>query len=612
MLAWVKAWHPAVRWGTALGLGLLALALLWTALASLIFLLGTRQLRVQGYQFAAFWQFLLEWGGHPRVAPWLRLAAIGATVGTPAVLAGAAWLAWPRIKRPLHGTSAHATGPEITAMGLHSTEPVGLYLGKLDGRYLRSSDPSHVAAYAPSRAGKGVGLVVPNLLTWAGSMLVLDVKGTLFRDTAGARAARGERVFRFDPLSPTAQTARFNPLSWIDRRGTTVFTDLQRVAVILFPHQQGGSEKFFSDAARSLFVAVAGFVAETSDMHLSLGVIVRTFMRADFDAWAETTVQARFEAGTPYSEAVAFGLADYMTSNPKTRKDIRKTVTTALALYLDPQIDAVTAESDFDLRDLRRARMAIYVVANEVSMKTLQPLFGLFFQLFVDLNTTVAPKDDPALRHAVLIMLDEFARLGKMPVMAGAFSYVAEFGLKLFAVLQSKGQLVDLYGPDLARDVFMNCDIEVAFATKDLVLSNELSELQGDNTEQSASVSRSRFGLGMAAADQRETLAPQPRRLMLPQEVRRMRADQELVFVVGHPPVLANKLRYYEDHNFTGLQRPPPVVPRLAVEARFHDGTPFTNPDAPGANRDITPQFPAVAPEPELERSFLEDHTKSF
>ena len=185
MLAWVKAWHPAVRWGTALGLGLLALALLWTALASLIFLLGTRQLRVQGYQFAAFWQFLLEWGGHPRVAPWLRLAAIGATVGTPAVLAGAAWLAWPRIKRPLHGTSAHATGPEITAMGLHSTEPVCLYLGKLDGRYLRSSGPSHVAAYAPSRAGNGVGLVVPNLLTWAGSLLVLDVKGTLFRDTAG-------------------------------------------------------------------------------------------------------------------------------------------------------------------------------------------------------------------------------------------------------------------------------------------------------------------------------------------------------------------------------------------------------------------------------------------
>src|SRR5689334_16868432 len=161
-----------------------------------------------------------------------------------------------------------------------------LYVGQWNRafrrRYLKFATPEHVACYAPTRSGKGVGLVIPNALRWRGSLICLDVKRENFKATAGARAAQGDQVFLFDPMAPDGRTARYNPFTYVRRGTVDAFGDIQRIAQMFFPHLEGdGNQGFFQDAARSAFSGAASFLAETPGAQLTLGEVFRLLCRAD-------------------------------------------------------------------------------------------------------------------------------------------------------------------------------------------------------------------------------------------------------------------------------------------------------------------------------------------
>jgi type IV secretion system protein VirD4 len=192
-------------------------------------------------------------------------------------------------------------------------------------------------------------------------------------------------------------------------------------------------------------------------------------------------------------------------------------------------------------------------------MARVAPLYNLLFQQLVDLNTRELPSPG---RHGVqiLVLLDEFARIGTAAVIAKAFSYVAGYGLRLLPVIQSPSQLRAEYGPDVAEEIMTNCGVEVVFTPKELKVAQDLSERLGYYTYEARSKSRPTF---VGGGKRTTTESDQRRALMLPQELIQMSKDTLIVLRGGIPPIKASKIYFYKSRDFTKRLSPPPAIPRL-------------------------------------------------
>ncbi|BAU94183.1 MULTISPECIES: type IV secretory system conjugative DNA transfer family protein [Hyphomicrobiales] len=572
-------------------------AVLWSVVASTIFLAGTQLLTADTLPLVQFWQYLHYYGlGHPVVGLWLKIAG-GVATALPTLLfvARVARKGWPGIiQRDLHGETRWARRSELVKAGLYETFR-GLYVGQnRQGRYLRFGGPEHVACYAPTRSGKGVGLVIPNCLLYESTLVCLDVKKENWAATAGIRAAAGQKVFLFDPLAPDGRTARYNPFSYVRRGTIDAFEDIQRIAQMVFPHVSG-DQQFWTDSARSAFTGAAGFLAETPDMPLTFGEVLRLLSSVDGAQSMLERIEARRQQGKPYTEATVKALEDYLKGSADLVNSIRKTITARLSLWFNPRIDAATAESDFDLRELRASLHAIYIGVTPDNIARLRPLLALFFQQLVDLTIRTLPQHDPRAKHQVLMLLDEFPLLGPMPVLADAFAYVAGYNIRLMLIMQSKAQLRDrdLYGPDKAEAILDNCGLEVVFGTKDLKLTEELSARLGYDTVEGTSRSGPRFWRALRRDKLNLTETDQRRALLLPQEIARLKPLEAILIRPGLYPIRCRRIRYFRDRTFTRLLRSPPIVEPIEVTVRLDQGKGFEPIAA-----DNPPPCPAPPPAP--------------
>ncbi|WP_076728718.1 type IV secretory system conjugative DNA transfer family protein [Methylobacterium radiotolerans] len=582
--------------------GLLVLACvvaIWCVLASTIFLAGTGLLHPDSVPFGEWWAYYHAYGfKHPQVGLWLKISA-GVTTGIPLLIAIARVMRGGDLPsgKELHGSTRFATKAELKKAGFYA-DFQGLYVGQDDsGALLRFGGPEHVACYAPTGSGKGVGLVIPNCLLYEASLVCLDVKKENWAITAGIREAAGQKVFLFDPLAPDGCTARYNPFTYVRRGTIDAFEDIQRIAQMVFPHA-GGDQQFWTDSARSAFTGAAGFLAETPELPLTFGEVLRLLSSADGAQAMLDRIEARRQQKKPYTEAVVKALEDYLKGSADLVNSIRKTVTARLSLWFNPRIDAATAESDFDLRELRRSLHAIYVGVTPDNVDRLRPLLALFFQQLIDLSVRELPSNDPQAKHQIFLLLDEFPLLGPMPVLANAFAYVRGYGMRMMLIMQSKAQLRDrdLYGPDKAAAILDNCGLEVVFGTKDQDLAEELSKRLGYDTVETASRSGPRFWATFRTDKLNTTLSQQRRALLLPQEVTRLKDTEALLIRPGMYPVKAKRLRYWKLPLFARLVRPAPVVPPIEVNVRLDQGKGFEPIASDTATATAPPSPPAPAP----------------
>ncbi len=562
----------------------------WSVMASSIFLVGTGLMsQHHGIPFADWWLYLYFFGlDRPIVGFWLKLSG-GLALGLPLLLivAGIARKGLPGGNQALHGETRWARFRELRDNGFKGGFG-GLYIGKLGwGRYLRFNGPEHVACYAPTRSGKGIGLVLPNCLLYESSLVCLDVKKENYAISAGIRKKVGQKVFLFDPLATDGRTARYNPFSYV-RRGTyDAFEDIQRIAQMIFPHS-AGDQQFWNDAARSAFVGAAAFLAESPELPLTMGEVLRLLSSVDSAASMIARIEARRVANNPYTEATVKALEDYLKGSADLVNSIRKTVTAKLSLWFNPRIDAATAESDFDLRELRNSLHAIYVGVTPDNIARLRPLLALFFQQLVDLTVRTIPQHDEKAKHQVLVLLDEFPLLGPMPVLADAFAFVAGYNMRLMLIMQSKAQLRDrdLYGPDKAAAILDNCGVEVVFGTKDLQLCNELSERLGYDTVEGYSSSGPRFWRMFRSSNLNLSESDQRRALLLPQEIMRLKPREAIIVRPGMYPIKAKRIQYFKDRTFKRLVVKPPLMEPIDIVVRMDQGKGFQSPaegGAPGA-----------------------------
>ena len=532
--------------GTALALGAGALFLL---VASNVLLLGLR-LHDGGLHWSEIATGWPRYGADPRFDRWLTLATLAGVV----VVFGMLGAILRQRPLPLHGSARFASGREIKAAGLRSTE--GILLGRKDGALLCFGGSEHVLVYAPTRAGKGFGYVIPNLLNWPDSVVVLDVKKENWDRSAGFRADHGQEVHLFDPLEETGRTARYNPLGYVRSDPADLYDDLQRIAVMLFPAESRG-DPFWFEAARSAFVAIGGYVAETPGLPLTIGEILHQLSAApDLKVHFEKIIAVRKSGPSPLSRHCITALNDFLAASENTMNSVRKTVTARLGLWLNPRIDAATSSNDFDLRQLRQRPMSIYLGVTPDNLDRMAPLLNLFFQQVVDLNTRELPEQNPKLNRKVLLLLDEFPALGNVNVLAKSVAFIAGYGIRLLTVVQSPAQLRAIYGIDAARNFMTNHAVEVVFAPKEQDVANELSERIGYDTVKARSRSGPR---GLAMRSTSETISEHRRALMLPQELKLLPKSKAFILGTGIPPIIADKIVYYDDKAFLTRLLPAPV-----------------------------------------------------
>lgn len=451
-----------------------------------------------------------------------------------------------------YGSARWAEPEEIRAAGLLG--PDGVVLGRLDRDYLRHDGPEHVLCFAPTRSGKGVGLVVPTLLTWPGSTIIHDIKGENWGLTAGFRSHHG-RTMLFDPTNPASSA--YNPLLEV-RRGDKEVRDVQNIADILVdPEGALDKRNHWEKTSHSLLVgAILHVLYAEADKTLAG---VANFL-SDPKRPVEATLRAMMntshlgEAGV--HPVIASSARELLNKSDNERSGVLSTAMSFLGLYRDPVVAKVTARCDWRIADLVTGErpVSLYLVVPPSDINRTKPLIRLLLnqvgrRLTEDLNTS-------ANRHRLLLMLDEFPALGRLEFFESALAFMAGYGIKSFLIAQSLNQIEKAYGAN--NSVLDNCHVRVAFATNDERTAKRVSDALGTATEMRDSTNyaghRLSPWLGHLMVSRQETARP----LLTPGEVMQLSPTDELLLVAGVPPVRAKKARYYEDARFRERLLPPP------------------------------------------------------
>ncbi len=494
-------------------------------------------------------------------------AAIAASGGFAAIAVAiglSVWRAREAKNVETYGSARWATVQEIRTAGL--LDPDGVVLGRVESSYLRHDGPEHVLCFAPTRSGKGVGLVVPSLLTWPGSCIVHDIKGENWNLTAGWRSRFG-RVLLFDPTNP-GSTA-YNPLLEV-RRGDTEVRDVQNIADILVD-PEGALERrnHWEKTSHALLVgAILHVLYAEADKTLAG---VANFL-SDPKRPIETTLKAMMNTphlgDTPHP-VVASAARELLNKSENERSGVLSTAMSFLGLYRDPIVARVTRRCDWRIADLvednRPATLYLVVPPSDISRT--KPLIRLVLnQIGRRLTEELNAKNR---RHRVLLMLDEFPALGRLDFFESALAFMAGYGLKSFLIAQSLNQIEKAYGAN--NSILDNCHVRVAFATNDERTAKRVSDALGTATEMRAMKNyaghRLSPWLGHLMVSRQETARP----LLTPGEVMQLPPADELVLVSGVHPIRAKKARYFEDERFAERVLPPPDDPTQGSTKAPHD-----------------------------------------
>ncbi|ERY86851.1 conjugal transfer protein TraG [Pseudomonas aeruginosa] len=495
--------------------------------------------------------------------------AIAGSSGMVAVAVAIAMSVWRSRQARLvttYGSARWANAQDIRKAGL--TQPAGVFLGQHDRQYLRHEGPEHVLTFAPTRSGKGVGLVVPTLLSWPASAVIHDIKGENWQITAGWRS-RFSHCLLFNPTD--AKSAAYNPLLEV-RRGAHEVRDVQNIADILVD-PEGALEKrnHWEKTSHALLVGAILHVLYASEDKTLRGVA--NFL-SDPASPFELTLHRMMTTphlGDGPHPVVASAAREVLYKSDNERSGVLSTAMSFLGLYRDPTVAEVTSRCDWRIADLISAEhpVSLYLVVPPSDISRTKPLIRLILnQIGRRLTESLDGSDGIARRHKLLLMLDEFPALGRLDFFETALAFMAGYGIRSFLIAQSLNQIDKAYGQN--HSILDNCHVRVTFATNDERTAKRISETLGTATELRAQ--RNYAGhrlapwLGHLMVSRQETARP----LLTPGEVMQLPPDEAVVMVSSVAPIKATKLRYYADTNFKQRVMPPPAL----ADGQYADAPP--------------------------------------
>ncbi len=556
-----------ILWGQIITVFLIILVTTWAATQYVAWELGFQAqlgspwFRVGSwpvyYPPAIFWW----WYFYEAYAPGIfatggMIAASGGFIAIAVAILMSVWRAREARNAETYGSARWARPDEVKSAGL--LDPDGVVLGRFDRAYLRHDGPEHVLCFAPTRSGKGVGLVVPTLLTWPGSAIVHDIKGENWQLTAGFRARHG-RVLLFDPTNP--DSSAYNPLLEV-RRGEWEVRDVQNIADILVD-PEGSLERrnHWEKTSHALLVGAILHVLYAEPDKTLAGVASflsdpRRTIEATLDAMMKTAHLG--EAG-PHP-VIASAARELLNKSDNERSGVLSTAMSFLGLYRDPVVAEVTRRCDWRIADLVVGEMptTLYLVVPPSDINRTKPLVRLILnQVGRRLTEDLQTKAD---RHRLLLMLDEFPALGRLDFFESALAFMAGYGLKSFLIAQSLNQIEKAYGPN--NSILDNCHVRVSFATNDERTAKRVSDALGTATEMKAMKNYAGHRLSPWLGHLMVSRSETARQLLTPGEIMQLPPSDEIVMVAGTPPIRAKKARYFEDARFKERVLAPPDLVR--------------------------------------------------
>ena len=502
------------------------------------------------------WRLFEWWYAYEAYAPKVFdragvIAASSGFMGCIVAIVGSLWRARQGRMATTYGSSRWAEIKDVKRAGLFASK--GVFLGTMDGRYLRHAGPEHVMAFAPTRSGKGVGLVVPTLLSWTASAVVHDIKGENWELTAGWRSKFSHCIL-FNPTD--LRSARYNPLLEV-RKGPHEVRDVQNIADILVD-PEGALERrnHWEKTSHALLVGVILHVLYAEE-EKTLARVAK-FLSDPEQSFAHTlkrmmeTNHLGTEDKPQVHPVVASAAREVLNKSENERSGVLSTAMSFLGLYRDPTVARTTSACDWRIADLVDATrpVSLYLVIPPSDISRTKPLVRLVLNQ-IGRRLTESLEGDPSKKrkHQLLMMLDEFPALGRLDFFETALAFMAGYGIRAYLIAQSLNQISKAYGENNA--ILDNCHVRIAFSSNDERTAKRISDALGTATEIRAQ--RNYAGhrlapwLSHVMVSRQETARP----LLTPGEIMQLPATDQLLLLSGQPPIRAKKLRYYEDRNFT-------------------------------------------------------------
>lgn len=488
----------------------------------------------------------------------------------------------------LHGSARWAEKSDIKAAGLMEDE--GVYVGGwLDKsgklHYLRHSGPEHVLTYAPTRSGKGVGLVIPTLLSWTKSAVVADLKGELWALTAGWRQKyANNKVLKFEPAAANG-SIKWNPLDEIRLGTENEVGDVQNLATLIVDPDGKGLNDHWQKTSQALLVGCI--------MHLlykckneggtatlpGVDAMLADPNRSTAELWMEMTQYAHIN-GENHPVVGAAG-RDMLDRPEEEGGSVLSTAKSYLSLFRDPIVSRNVSSSEFKIKDLMNydTPVSLFIVTQPNDKARLRPLVRIMINMIIRLNADKmdfeggAPKAH--YKHRLLMMLDEFPSLGKLEILQEALAFLAGYGIKCYLICQDINQLKSRetgYGPD--ETITSNCHVQNAYPPNRVETAQHLSKLTGQTTIVKEQITTSGRRTSALLGQVSVTLTETGRPLLTEDECLRMpgpKKDSEgrikeggdmVIYVAGYPAIYGRQILYFKDDVFTARSKVP--APKLS------------------------------------------------
>ena len=449
--------------------------------------------------------------------------------------------------------------------GQTSGQISGRVLGRFNGRYLTYGGIEHAIIVGASRSGKGAGHVVPTLIAWPHSAFIYDRKGELWHITADHRKTFSH-VFYFSPTDPN--TVRWNPLFEV-RKGPMEIADIQNVVGILVDPlgRKAGDLNFWDQSATDFFTAIILHVLYSEeDTKKNLAQVRRLLINIEPTLHAMMNTQhrwrpdyhaadglARDPEGTPIAEIhpeVLLGATALSTMDERVKSNVLATCRASLSLWADPLVEYATSWSDFSIGDLvcSEAPVSFYIITPQAHADRLAFLVRVFTRQTINSLMEHEHFDSRRRRklHRLLLLLDEFPKLGSLPFLENAMGEMAGYGITAHLICQSFNDVFSKYGDK--TPLFDNMHITACFATSEPTSIDKVTRRAGKALEMRESYSdpRSLFGRANRSTSQSE----QQRYILSEEDVRGLDDRKQFLFVNNTKPILADKIRYYEEPFF--------------------------------------------------------------
>ncbi|MGF0540752.1 type IV secretory system conjugative DNA transfer family protein [Agrobacterium sp. ES01] len=423
----------------------------------------------------------------------------------------------------------------------------GIIVGKSWGRFLRFNQDGYALLFAPMRSGKGVGVVVPNLLTYKGSIICTDPKGENSAVTARRRRQLGH-VVTLNAINPEWSDS-FNPLDMVRIGGFHEADDaLELAKLLVIPDSSNGGH--WDNRATQL---LQGLILYTCLQYAATPEL-RTLskVRSLVTLGAEGLAPLMEDAKTLGSASLREFLVSFeKIAGSDEARSIFSNAEKAMAVWSgDRPAGLISQKSTFDFRDFNRKTMTCFLMVDEEKL----PIYGGFLRMMMGcaiMAMTRAKSEEPP-KIPTLLLLDEAAAMGRIEPLETGVGYLATYA-RMILVFQDLDQLKRTY--EKSTSMIANAGCKIAFGVNDIETARMLADSIGQTTVTSHSAGQSQRSTDMFERQRNQGANEAGRFLIDPSEIMRLSRKKALIFFNGpvRHPVLARKIQYFKVWRWRGM-----------------------------------------------------------